>query len=304
MTNFITVFNQVIIIFLIILIGIYTRKKGIIDSRINKGLIALLLNVTLPMNIVSSFNFKFSLDMLQNMFFVFMFGVLLHPICFLLGKFLFRKHSHSEKNTLIFVTIFSNCGFMAFPLLESIYGRIGILYGSMFLAPFNIFLWTIGVMLFSKEQSRKGLRNVFNPGIASVIIGFMLFIFSISLPYPLQRCFEVVGSMTTPLSMIITGAIIADIEFKVLFSSKSIYHVSFIRLVLIPVLVLVLLTQLGISGTVMGVCVLISAMPAAAMATVLAEKYEGNAIYASQNVFITTLLSLITIPLFVFLIQF
>lgn len=296
MNNF-TLLNQVIIIFLMMLIGVYARKKKIIDENINKSLTSILLNITMPLNIIAAFNFEYSSEMLENMLIVFIFGMIVHPISFIIGKLVFTKCHKDEKNILIFSVVFSNCAFMAFPVLESLYGKIGILYSSAFLAPFNIYLWSLGVILYEKDGYKFSFKKMINPGIISVIVGIFIFVLSIRLPFALERCIEMVGSMTTPLSMIITGVIIGGMNIKNLFANPSIYGSGLLRLIVIPTISALVLKALGISGIVYGICVLISGMPVAAMATVFAESFKGNSQFASQNVFITTILSLITIPI-------
>ena len=300
--NSFALLNQVLIIFFIMLVGVYAKKRNIINEKMNKDLTIVLLNLSIPLNIIASFNFDYSKEMLLNMLIVLIFGVLLHPVCYFVGKILFFKFKGEDKTILTFSIIFSNCGFMAFPILDSIYGKTGILYGSIFVATFNIYIWSLGVKLFSKDTYTFKIKNIFNPGIVSVFIGFLLFIFSIKLPFPIQRCFELIGATTTPLSMIITGVIVADMNVKKLFTTKSVYYVALIRLLLIPIISSIILKFFGITDIVLGVCVLIAAMPVAAMCTVFAERFDGNYELASQNVFITTILSLITIPLIAFFI--
>lgn len=300
--NSFTLLNQVLIIFFIMLVGVYAKKRNIINEKMNKDLTVVLLNLSIPLYIIASFSFDFSKDMLLNIVIVFIFGMLIHPVCYFVGKILFSKSRGEDKTIQIFSIVFSNCGFMAFPILDSIYGKAGILYGSIFVATFNIYIWSLGVKLFSKDTHTFKIKNIFNPGIVSVLIGFLLFMFSIKLPFPVQRCFELVGATTTPLSMIITGVIVADVNIKKLFTTKSVYYLALIRLLLIPIIASVILKFFGVTDIVLGVCVLIAAMPVAAMCTVFAERFDGNSEYASQNVFITTILSLITIPLIAFFI--
>jgi predicted permease len=294
--NNLALLNQVLIIFMMMLVGVYCRKRNIVDEKVNKGLTAMLLNITLPLNIISAFNFQYSKEMITNMFIIFSFGLLVHPMSFFIAKFVYSKFAIEEKNILIFSAVFSNCAFMAFPVLESLYGKIGILYGSAFLAPFNIYLWTLGVMLYEGDGAKFKLKNILNPGIISVVVGIVIFVCSIRLPFAVNRCFEMIGSMTTPLSMIITGVIIGGMDVKKIFTRPSIYVSALVRLILIPVICALLLRIIGLDEKVYGVCVLVAAMPVAAMATVFAENFGGDAQFASQNVFITTILSLLTIP--------
>lgn len=295
--NNLTLFYQVLIIFLLMLIGVYAKKMNLIDNKLNKGLSGILMNITFPLNIIVAFNFTFSKDVILGMLTVIIFGMLIFPISYYLCKLLYLKFPSKEKNIMIFASVFSNSAFMAFPLLESIYGKTGVLYGSMFVIPFNLFLWTLGVHLYSDNNKAMSFKTIINPGAIGVLIGIFLFVLSIKLPYPIQRTFELVGGMTTPIAMIITGVALAELNIKEVFSSKSIYFVSIIRLALVPIITAIILKLCGITGVVYGVCLLVAAMPAASMTTVFAEKYDSDSSFASKNVFITTVLSLFTIPI-------
>lgn len=298
-----TVFNQVLIIFIIMLVGIYARKRKIIKSGSTRQLSAILLNITLPLSIVSSFNLTFSKSVMFSIVIVFIFGMLVHPISFLLGKVIFSRCENSKRKVLIFLVTFSNCGFMGYPILENLYGKTGVLYGAVFIATFNIFLWTIGVKIFKeRENCEKEPNNILNPGIIAVLIGLLLFVFSIKIPNPLQKSFELIGNMTTPLSMIITGVVIAEIQVKNMLKSPLIVIASFVRLLAIPVAAYFVCSVFHVEETVKGTCTIISGMPAAAMTTVFAERYNGDSLFASQAVFISTILSLITIPMMVLII--
>lgn len=290
--------NQVLVLFLLMLVGFYGRKKKIINNETSKGMSDVLVNITAPMNVIASFSFQFSEQMLKNAGIIFLFAVCAHMIIYWLGNLFFYRIKDDRKNILKFILIFSNCGFMGYPVLESLYGKTGVFYASIYVAVFNLFLWTLGVALFVGKEEKLGWKKLIsNPGIVSVGIGLLLFLFSIKLPFSVQRTLELVGGMTTPIAMIVTGTSIAEINLREIFVGKVIYYTSFIRLIFIPVVVFIVLRFLGLRGILLGVCTLTTAMPGAAMTTVFAEKYEYNKSFASQCVFITTLLSLLTIPL-------
>ncbi|MCX7708801.1 MAG: AEC family transporter [Clostridia bacterium] len=299
-----TVLNQVIILFLIMLIGFYARKREIINDSVSKKLSELLLKITSPLLVISSFQVSFTQEILNNVIIVFIFSMAAHAISALLGQVLFQRSKESTRKIMKFSAIYSNCGFMGFPLLESLFGKAGVLFGSVYVAAFNIFLWTNGVMIFNnqKKLDRDTIRKaLFNPGIVSVIIGMLLFLFSIKLPYPAARTVELVGSMTTPLSMLIVGANLAGCDFRKLLYGFELYYVTAVRLLFIPVLTYMLLKLLGFSGTLLGTCVLLVAMPVAATTTIFAEMYEGDTLFASRVVAFSTLASIFTIPMIMLL---
>ncbi len=296
-----TVFNQVLILFIIMLIGFIAKKRGIFNSTVNKKLSELLLKVTSPLLVISSFQVEFTQDILKNVLIVFAFAMSSHIVSILLGQFLFRHCDKESCKIMKFAAIYSNCGYMGFPLLASLFGSTGVLYGSVYVAAFNIFLWTNGVMIFSEEKKldRQTIKKVLlHPGIVSVAIGIVLFIFSLKLPVPLASAVDMVGSMTSPLSMLIIGSVIADCEFKKLFKGWNLYYITAVRLILIPLLAFAALKLLGLPNELLKVCVLLVAMPIATATAIFAELYDGDTIFASRTVVMSTLLSIITIPLF------
>ncbi len=295
-----TVFNQVLILFIIMAIGFIIKKRGILNSTVNKKLSELLLKVTAPLLVISSFQVEFTSEILMNVLMVFAFAVAAHIVSILLGQVLFKRSNVEEKKIMKFAAIYSNCAFMGFPLLESLFGNTGVLYGSIYVAAFNIFVWTNGVMIFSEKKKfdLKNLKKILlNPGIVSVVIGILLFLFSLELPAPAARAINLVGSMTVPLSMLIIGAIIADCEIKKLLSGWNLYYITAIRLVLMPVLGFVILKLVGMPDMLLKVCTVVLAMPVATTTAIFAELHDSNAIFASSVVALSTLLSIVTIPL-------
>lgn len=293
------VFEQVLILFLVMLVGLYARKRDIIGEGLSKSLSALILKITMPFTIIVSFHFDFSKEMAVNSAVLFGVALGIHFLSVLLGTVLYHKYPTQKRNVLKFITIFSNCAFMGFPVLDSIYGRIGIFYASIYVMTFNIFVWTYGIMLFS-EDGQKDLKKAFlNPGILSVGIGLVIFLFSIQLPRPILQTLEMVGSLTSPLAMMIVGALLAEVSLKELFADFLIYYGTFIRLIVIPVISLLILNLFKLPEIIVNVSVILSAMPAAANTAIFAETYQADSLFASRIIAISTLFSLFMIPLII-----
>lgn len=292
------VISQVLVLFFIMAIGVIARKAHIMTDAVNRGLADLLLYVTLPFMIVVSFQIEFSRDLLVNAVLLLLISLVIHTAAVFIGKALFKKAAPDKNKVLRFATVFSNCAFMGFPVLDSIYGQIGVFYGSIYVVAFNIFLWTYGVVLFTNDKDWRVLRKVlYNPGNIAVVLGVTLFYFSLRLPDPLHRMFQMVGGTTTPLSMIIVGARLANTRVREVLADSAVYSITLIRLILLPLAVFFLLRLTPLDPIAMGVCVLAVAMPAAANTTIFAEKYNSNPEFASRCVFVTTILSIVTIPL-------
>lgn len=298
-----TIKTQIIVLFLIMIVGFFARKRSIINAQINKGLTEILLNITLPFMIVSSFNFSFSIDMLQKSGVILIYSICIFIISFLLGKILYLKYSERIKSVLVFSAMFSNCGFMGFPLIESIYGKEGVFYASIFNMAFTILIWTVGVGLFTGKKDISSVKKaLLNSGTIAVYIGLFIFLFSIHLPVPIYKTLEMVGGITSPLSMIVIGAMLGEMNIKEVLTNMTAYFSSLTRLIIVPLAVFVSLKLLGARGMILGVLVLLAGMPVAANTAIMSEKYGADSALASKCIFISTVLSTLTIPLIMMLI--
>jgi malate permease and related proteins len=295
------VINQVAILFIIMGIGMFARKKKMLNDEVKKGFTDFLLTIALPCMIVSSFNQEFSMDILLNAGSILLFSVITHIASYYIGKILYFKSSDDKKNVLRYFTVFTNAGFMGYPVVQALYGATGIFYASFYSIPARVFMWTLGVMLFAKKKESSYVKQILlNPGIIAVAIGLIPFLLSFKFPAVISQTLGIMGDMTTPLSMMLIGAMLAEADIKGLFESEVFYG-SFIRLIAIPVVTLLILKAIGVTGDILGVTVVLTAMPAGSFTAILAAKYKANETFASNCVFVTTLLSIITIPLIILL---
>lgn len=292
--------NHIITIYIMIAIGVIAGKTKLINEHISICLSKILLNICLPLYIISAFRYPLLDEVIEGIIIVFVFGIIIHPLCYLFGKLIYKNKEDLKKKVYIFSLMFSNCGYIGFPIIESIYGNVGIIYGSIFLAPYNIFLWTIGVSLFKKTSSRFSFLNI---GVIAVIVGILIYLFQIELPYFIDKSITSFGLMTIPLSMLIIGGILSKIKLRDLFKSKSIYLLSLLRLLLIPLVVLGFLYLLEIDKTIISVSVLVIAMPVAITLPVLTQRYNGDTDFATKTVIISTFLSILTIPIIVIILN-
>lgn len=187
---------------------------------------------------------------------------------------------------------------MGYPIVEGIYGKIGVFYAAIFGIPFNIILLTYGVIMFNKEEKNnlKIADIVMQPGILFVVIGLLIFMFNIKLPIYINNTLNIIGAMTTPLSMMIVGASFLGASIYTIIKDINLYYISIIRLMVIPFLIYFLLTAINADTYLLKLCVILEAMPAAAMTTVFAEKYNSDTIFSAKCIFVTTVLSIFTIP--------
>lgn len=305
--QFSVVINQILTLFLMIFVGYIIDRKGIINEKINQGLSELLVDVTLPALIISSMMLKINSKLITNIKIISLLPIIIY-FCIIIFVTFFTKSlsiSNQRKTAFKFLLVFSNVGYMGYPVLNAIYPEYGIFYGVIANISYNILMWTYGVYIFVKDKSieeQLQLKQVLNNGVIATGIGFILLITGYQLPLPIAGALESIGNMTFPLSMLILGSSLTNIKFKRIFSNKYVYLLSGLRLLLIPSLIFLTLKQFGLPTIINNVIIVLFAMPAAANSVIFAEKFDGDREFASQGVFLTTLLSLFTIPLFIYLI--
>lgn len=292
------VLNKIISLFLIILIGVYGSKKNIINEEINKGLRRILLEVTLPLLVINSFSFEFSDGMGKNVLTAFIYSITFMALGAIISYIFLFPLKGEKKKILHFANVFSNCGFIGFPIINSLYVAEGVVYTSIFNMVFTIALWTYGVMIFSDKMSKEKIKKVLvNPAIIAVYIGIPIMLLNIKLPTFLLDTTKIVGDMTAPISMIIVGSILSKVRIKDVFKEVSIYYEALIKLIIIPLILFLIKIIIKDNTTVINTIIVLQAMPAAAMTSIFAADFNKEKEYSAKVVFITTLLSIITIPI-------
>lgn len=284
-------------LFLLILMGIYARKKGIITNENRKKFTDLIIEIILPCNIVYSFLINWSYEILINCLTVFIVAIITQILYVILSKMLFKKSEKDRQAVLRYAIICSNAGFLGNPIVESVYGSQGLLFASVALIPLRFAMWSSGLSLFTKTDGKSTAKKLItHPCIIAVFVGFVLMITQIQLPEFLLNTISGIGKCNTAISMIVIGSILADIKLKEIMD-KELFHFSAIRLILIPIVIFTILKLFKVDSLVIGVIVLLSAMPAGSTTVMLADKYNGNTKFATSCLFLSTVLSLITIPL-------
>jgi len=295
------IFISVMKLFLMILAGFIGRKSSVIDKQTTKGLSALLIKITLPALIFTSMQKEFTGELLSQGFMItgLSFGVygLYFIIAIIIGRFL--KAGDKDTGTYQFAILFSNVAFMGFPVLSSVFGDESIFYAAMFNIPFHFFVFTIGVYLMTKGHSDNTRFNpmlFLNPGVVSTVLGFIFFYFSLKLPPIIYDPLKLIGDITIPLSMLTVGSMLTEINHRELLAGWRIYFITFMRLIILPVIVFFFVRLFTGEPMMIYVPVVIAAMPVAVNAPLVAHEYNGNALLASRLMFISTFLSLFTLP--------
>lgn len=303
MLNFTNLFEMQIMIFLLTIVGFFISKKNILDKIGRKQLTNIVVMVVLPCNIVYSFLIEMDSEILKSGFLILIVSICIQLLCFPLGLILYKKFGQSQKQVLRYATICSNAGFIGNPLVESIYGSNGLLLASIYLIPQRIFMWSAGISCFTKAKGKEVIKKLItHPCIVAVIIGLIIMIFQIPIPSALSKTIKTVSNCTTALSMIIIGGILSEINIKSVLSLGILYF-CFVRLIVIPGIVLTVSMIMGLPHLVISVATVLSGMPAGTTTAILAAQYNCDKHFAARCVFLSTVLSLITIPAFCILIE-
>ena len=287
------------ILFLLMVIGIIVKKKGILTEEGRAVLTDLLIYVFLPAMITNSFRVKFNYEILIKFIVIIVFAFAAQFISMFLAGILYKNQPEGRRKVLKYATVSSNAGFMGLAVVEGVYESAGLMYGSVCLIPQRIVMWSAGISCFTASGSKKDIfkRVALHPCIIAVYIGLILMFFQINLPIFLDKTLKSVGGCTTAVSMILIGSILGEIEDIKSVVSKTVLYYSFIRLILIPFIVFSLCRICGVNPLSTGIEVLISGMPAASTSAILAAKYNGDYIFAGKCIVCSTVLSIITIPL-------
>lgn len=303
MVDFNSLIQLQIQIFIYMLIGFILNKLNFINASSRKSLTDLVIYIVLPANIICSFQMEMNMEILTSAILVLLVSIAIQIFCMFFAKGAFFKCTKEEQKVLSYATICSNAGFLGNPLVEGIYGAQGLLFASIYLIPQRIVMWSAGVSCFSEAKGKDVFKKVItHPCIIAVFIGVILLVTQLQLPEVVVNSLNGISRCNTFLSMVVIGGILAEIELKSVFSSLSVYY-SFLRLLLIPLLVFLVCYILKLPYLVCAISSVLAGMPAGTTTAILAEKYNGDAKLAVRLIFLSTVLSLFTIPLICLMIE-
>ena len=293
------------IIFALIGIGFFTRKKGMVSREGQKNITDLVINVVLPCNIVTSFVQDLPASALRDCVTIFLISAAAEALCMIYAKMAYRNVEENKKKCLTYGILVSNAGFLGNPVAEGVFGPIGLMLASVYLIPVRVIMWSRGIAIFSGESDRKQtLKKVAtHPCVIACLIGIVIMLADLFggvsiVPETLFSLLQTVGRCNTALSMMVIGMILSDIDPATLVD-RIVIRYTIERLLVIPTVLGLILIGLGRLGVVSGIApnlsVLLAAMPAAATTSMLSSKYDCAPDFATKMVITSTLCSIPTI---------
>lgn len=284
-------------LFCIMLLGLLLRRMGIVNDTGKALLSDLVIQVTLPASILKSFQMEFDRQILMSCLMICITAVCIQIGSWMLGTVLYTRFPDRRRKVLQYATICSNAGVLGNPIAEGIFGGLGLLYASIYVIPQRVFMWSVGLIYFTEAPDKKTLikKVATHPCILSVAIGFLLMLTQLPLPNFINMTIKNVAGANTFLAMMLVGVILAEVPFRDLPGRETFYY-SFVRLILVPGLVLFCCRIAKLDALVTGVSVVLSGMPAASVTAVMASKYGKDDVFATKCVVLTTVLSMLTVP--------
>lgn len=298
LTYTLTVFQKILGMFIMIAAGYGCGKLNVVSEDGAKQMTSILFYIVTPCVILSSLQSTIGQLNLNHLLIAAVFSAAAMLISILIGTRFFRKSPDEIKKVLRFAAAYSNCGFVGLPLAQSVLGSKGTAYASVFVAVFNFFVWTHGLGLMRGSLSFNWKRAVLNPGMIGFAAGLPLFAASIHLPEVLLSPVNFLSDLNTPLAMIVVGSYISRIRLRELFCSPNLYGLSAVRLLLIPAVCLFCFAPFHADKTILSAALILSAAPSGANTVMFAAQFGGDVRLASRAVAVTTILSLLTMPLF------
>ena len=312
--NFEALFSTALSLFLFTLTGFVLRKTGVVDGTLTGKLSGFVAKACQPFLIIFSVvKLEYSTEKMRNGILVLAFSVLLHIFLALASKLFFSRVGDTDERKIHeFGCVFTNCAFVGFPILNALFGEAGLFYGAFYVIVYNLAVWSYGVVVMArgKPNFKISVRKMLvNLGTVPCAIGLGLYMARVPMPDFLMTVLESMSGLCTPLSLIVTGSLVASMPLRGLFNNPKIYYFCAAKLILIPLIAAVILRFAGLSGLVEGIdlsvfMVVLSSMPPAAFTTIFAELYDVKPAYAAQLLSVGTMLSPFTILLVMKLSEF
>ena len=297
------VFQTMLKLFLLLILGFVLFKCHIFDEYTNKKISALIVNVASPMLIISSIagvegNEK------SIVFLMIGAGILMYIGFIILGKIINRIFPFPKKDWPVYecMVVFANTGFMGYPVLLDVFGQEAVFYASLIHMAFNFFVYTYAIMCLTKSDDSEfklNFKQLLTPGIVLIFIGILIYLFDMQLPSVLMDTINSIGSLTAPLSMMMIGSSLAVYPIKDSFTDWRSYVFAFVRLIIVPFVTMIVCRLLHINPYYANITIITNAMPVGSMVLMLATQYNANVKIVTKNIVVSTLLSVITIPIVV-----
>lgn len=289
--------KQMIVLAIIMVLGYFMAKKDVLDKATSKKISWIVVNICNPALMI---NAAISKDRLETAVFVQTVKIagLFYLFLLIFGAVLPFMLGDKKNKIYTMMIVFGNVGFMGYPLLQAMYGSKAVLIASIFNLYYGILMYTYGVMVISGQKfSVKSLKLLFNTGIVAGVLELIIYLNNIPLPTFAEDVVGMLSNLTAPLSMMVIGATFVDLSVKKLLGDWRIMLFTLIRMIILPLAMFPVFKYFIADELLLGVCLVMVAVPVGSMNVMMAQQYNGDVETSSKGVAITTLLSVATMPL-------
>lgn len=297
---FAEVFSQVLILMILVALGALLSKTGILTESGVRSITDMVLMTVTPCVIIKSFVREFDAKALKGLLISFLIAVMVHIGFIVLSRIILHSKDISRERVLRLGVVFTNCGYMSLPLQEAILGETGVFYGSSFIAIFNLFVWSYGIITISGDKKYLTPKKlVFNPGMIGLAVGLVIFLFSLPVPKIIYQPISFIAALNTPLPMIIIGYHLSKTDILKSIKDLQCLLASLVRMLLLPSVAIALMYLCRVRGDMLVSAAISCSAPTAAITTMFASKFGGDTELSVNMVSLTTIMSLLTMPLII-----
>ena len=298
--SFLTVGRQIITLYLLMAVGYVLGKLKLIDDHGAASMSTLVMYIVSPCMLLLAFQRPIEQDTLHNFYVVVAVSLLLHVAFIVLSRLMIHDTDRHRRNLLLFAAVFSNCGFMGYPVMTSLIGTIGVFYGSAYNVIFTVLSWTYGIYAITGDKTQLKLRPLLlNPGVISIVLAMALFLLQITLPEIVMVPITYLSDLNTPLPMVVVGYQLSHADFRAALQGINSWISMLLRLVAFPLLSLGVCLALGLDSRLTVITVIAASAPPAALMSMFSAKFKLDTALASSMVSVQTAFSALTMPLMV-----
>jgi len=307
------IINQLLIFGLLMLVGAVASKRNILNDVSKDFLARIIIDITLPFLIFSTFShLEFDIKLFKNGLFVFIIAFVNLGILYLVGSFSAYLLKLNKPQAMVHTlhTMFGNIVFLGFPLFDALFpGGIGVFYAAVYQLASNSLTFTYGIYRLSSGTQKSGWKSLLNTNTGAIVLGSIVLITQLNLPQFVTDAFTGLGKCTSPLSMVYIGALLAGMNIKKAFKTLSVFVISMNKLLIVPIILggayilLIKGLHIDIAQEAFFVLVMQAGMPCQTIIVVMTRRYGGDYHLAASNLFVSTLFSILTLPLLYFILE-
>lgn len=300
------IITEIAILMVYVFIGYVLRRIKLVSENGIGDISRIIVNVAMPLLVLNSMLIEYKEEYVNNILILALCAVLFMAFTSFISSRIVKylRGEESQKKAMHYCMIFGNCAFLGYPICSALFGPIGMFYASIYVVIQNFYQWTLGVNIFKQEKiSGANLKNLINPGIVAITIGLTMFFLDIRPPAIVARVITGIGNISIPLALMMIGANLYGYKITEIATDKSIQAISIFKTLVFPLVLMGVIFFLPIDNMIKSILTIQASAPIQASAAVFVKNFRGDSVIPSKGVFLSTILCLATVPLFLIIIN-